>query len=398
MPESDQQLLSSESERKTILIVDDSVESLTLLSNLLLPDFRVRAANNGHRALEVASTEPRPDLILLDVLMPEMNGYQVISQLKSNTETEDIPVIFVTAMSDSLDEEQGLALGAVDYITKPFSPSIVKARVRAQLELKTAHDRLRNQNFWLEKEVARRTSENQRIRDVSVRALACLAEVRDKETGLHILRTQSYIEILGRQLLNHPHFKSSLNNGQLEEIVRAAPLHDIGKIGIPDSILLKPGKLTDEEFEVMKTHSVIGGEAIQTAIEQVIAASEEEIVPKAFDFLKVASDIAYFHHEKWDGSGYPSGLRCDEIPVSARLMALADVFDALSCSRVYKAPYSIEETIEIILEGRGSHFDPDVVDAFILCQEDFISVAKNMADQEAQAEPALIQALFKHTW
>jgi putative two-component system response regulator len=243
--------------------------------------------------------------------------------------------------------------------------------------------------------VARRIAEIQRIRDLSVRALACLAEVRDKETGLHILRTQSYVEILARQLQHHPRFAPSLNEGQLEEIVRAAPLHDIGKIGIPDSILLKPGKLTDEEFVVMQTHSAIGGEAIETAIQQVVAAAGDEVLPKAFDFLKVASEIAYYHHEKWDGSGYPKGLKGDEIPVSARLMALADVFDALSCSRVYKAPYSIEETIQIILEGRGSHFDPDVVDAFTLCREQFIHVAKDLADHEAQSETHLIQPPFE---
>lgn len=397
MLKTDQRLYSAESEPKTLLIVDYSEESLRFLSHLLEPDYRVITANTSQRALAIALTKPRPDLILLNITMPEIDGYQAIQQLKADAITSDIPVIFVTDTSASVDEARGLALGAVDYIIKPFSPSMVKNRVHTQLELKLARDYLNNQKRQQKDESARRIAEIQRIRDLSVRALACLAEVRDKATGLHILRTQSYIEILGRELLHHPLFAASLNDGRLDEIIRAAPLHDIGKIGIPDSILLKPGKLTDDEFEVMKTHSAIGGEAIQTAIDQIVAVAGEEAGPDAFDFLKVASEIAYCHHEKWDGSGYPAGLKGNEIPVSARLMALADVFDALSCCRVYKAPYSIEETIDIIIEGRGSHFDPDVVDAFTRCCEQFISVAKNLADHEALSEAYLIQPPFLNT-
>lgn len=377
--------LPADSGRQTILIVDDAPENLMLLGELLQSEYRVRAANSGARALRVAGSEPRPDLVLLDVMMPEMDGYEVIQRLKAQEQTRDIPVIFITAMTAVADEEKGLGLGAVDYITKPFSPAIVLARVRAQLELKTARDRLSNQNQWLEHEVARRMQENARIRDLSVQALACLAEVRDKETGLHIVRTQSYVEILGRKLETHPRFAPALADGRLQEIIRAAPLHDIGKIGIPDAILLKPGNLTDEEFEVMKTHSAIGGEAIHNAIEQAVMSAGDEHAREAFDFLNVASEIAYYHHEKWDGSGYPDGLKSDDIPVSARLMALADVFDALSCSRVYKEPYSMEETFRIILEGRGTHFDPDVVDAFTACREEFIAVAKELADKESEA-------------
>jgi putative two-component system response regulator len=382
MTQPDLNALPADEGRKTILIVDDAPENLMLLGELLQPHFRVRAANSGARALLVASSDPRPDLVLLDVMMPEMDGYEVINRLKADSVTADIPVIFITAMTAVADEEKGLALGAVDYITKPFSPAIVLARVRAQLELKTARDRLANQNQWLEHEVARRMEENERVRDLSVQALACLAEVRDKETGLHIIRTQSYVEILGRQLERHPRFAAALADGRLQEIIRAAPLHDIGKIGIPDAILLKPDRLTEAEFEVMKTHSAVGGEAIRNAIEQAVAAAGDEQVRDAFDFLTVASEIAYYHHEKWDGSGYPLGLKGEDIPVSARLMALADVFDALSCSRVYKEPYSMEETIRIILEGRGTHFDPDVVDAFTACRERFIAVAKELADNE----------------
>lgn len=374
---------SSSLDRKTILIVDDVSENLMLLGELLQSKYRVRAANSGTRALQVVASDPRPDLILLDVMMPDMDGYDVIRTLKAQQETRDIPVIFITAMTASADEEYGLELGAVDYITKPFSPAIVQARVRAQLDLKTARDRLANQNQWLEHEVVRRMDENQRIRDLSVQALACLAEVRDKETGRHIVRTQSYVTLLANELRQHPRFAPALEKGRLEDIVRAAPLHDIGKIGIPDVILLKPGPLTDDEYEVMKTHSAIGSKAIQSAIEQTVSASGSEEVRGAFDFLEAACEIARSHHEKWDGSGYPDGLSGDDIPVSARLMALADVFDALSCSRVYKAAYSMEETVKIIIEGRGTHFDPDVVDAFVACREQFMVVAKELADNES---------------
>ncbi len=377
-----EQALPSDAGRKTILIVDDAPENLMLLGELLQSDYRVRAANSGTRALAVANSEPRPDLVLLDVMMPEMDGYEVIRQLKAQESTRDIPVVFITAMTAAADEEKGLALGAVDYITKPFSPPIVQARVKAQLELKMARDRLADQNLWLEHEVARRMEENERVRDLSVQALASLAEVRDKETGLHIVRTQSYVEILGCHLQHHPRFAKGLADGRLEAIIRAAPLHDIGKIGIPDAVLLKPGRLTADEFEVMKTHSVIGGDAIRNAIEQTVEAAGDEALRGAFDFLHVASEIAYYHHEKWDGTGYPDGLKGEDIPVSARLMALADVFDALTCSRVYKEPYSMEKTIGIILDGRGTHFDPDVVDAFTACREQFIAVAKELADNE----------------
>ena len=383
MTEYELHAISTERERKTILIVDDLPENLMLLGELLQPEYRVRATNSGSRALLAAANTPRPDLILLDVMMPEMDGYQVIKHLKTDEQTRDIPVIFITAMTASADEEFGLELGAVDYITKPFSPAVVQARVRTQLELKATRDRLSTQNQWLECEVSRRMEENQRIRDLSVQTLACLAEVRDKETGLHIMRTKSYVEILAHNLKHHPRFVSALADGYLEEIVRAAPLHDIGKIGIPDAILLKPGPLSDEEFKVMQTHSAIGAKAIQSAIEQTVSAVGDEKARGAFNFLNVASEIARFHHEKWDGSGYPEGLRGEDIPVSARLMALADVFDALSCRRVYKGPYSMEKTINIIMSGRGTHFDPDVADAFDACREQFITVAKEMADSDS---------------
>ena len=380
-------------QKQTILIVDDTPQNLTILGELLQPHYRVRAANSGERALRAASLQPRPDLILLDVMMPEMDGYAVMQHLHSDVSTSNIPVIFVTAMHDAESEEHGLELGAVDYITKPINPAIVLARVRTHLELKHARDRLAVENEWLESEVARRMSENLLIQDLSVRALACLSEARDNETGLHIVRTQTYVELLARHLENHDRFRDALAGEHLGRIVKAAPLHDVGKVGVPDSILLKPGRLTPEEFEIMKSHAMIGADAINKAMAQAIAACTDaeaaERAVKAFDFLEVAKEIAAGHHEKWDGSGYPVGLAGDAIPVSARLMALADVFDALMTRRVYKPAFDIDETTRIINEGRGKHFDPDVVDAFQACREQFADIALRFADPDPEAHEAM---------
>ena len=367
----------------TILIVDDTPQNLTVLGELLKPHYHIRAASSGERALRAAGTDPRPDLILLDVMMPEMDGHEVLRHLHDNVKTRDIPVIFITAMAATEDEELGLKLGAVDYITKPFNPTIVLARVQTQLELKQARDRMAQENDWLEREVARRMRENLLIQDLSVRALACLAEARDNETGEHIVRTQLYVELLARNLAEHERFRDAVAGPKLGMIVKAAPLHDLGKVGIPDAILLKPGRLTAEEFEIMKTHTTIGAEAISKAMEQALAGADDamaELAGSAFAFLKVAREISLGHQEKWDGSGYPAGLAGDAIPVSARLMALADVFDALTTRRVYKPPMSLEEATKIIMDGRGKHFDPAVVDAFVDCRERFAEIASRYAD------------------
>lgn len=354
-----------------ILIVDDVPENLSVLGELLQPTYRVRAANSGARALQIANSPPPPDLILLDVMMPGMDGYQVLRELRDNATTRDIPVIFVTAMDGTDDEEKGLDLGAVDYITKPIRPAIVLARVRAQLELKRARDILSDHNAYLEQEVARRMAENQLIQEVSIHALAHLAETRDPETGNHLRRTQEYVRTLARGLKHHPRFSHYLDERTIGQLAQSAPLHDIGKVGIPDHILLKPGKLTPEEWAIMKTHAEIGAEAIA----QAIADSARPV-----DFLQIAQEIARGHHEKWDGSGYPRGLAGDGIPISARLMALADVFDALICARVYKPPMPYEEAYSIIVSGSGTHFDPDVVDAFIREFDTFKRIADNYAE------------------
>lgn len=355
----------------TVLIVDDTPENLSVLGELLQTTYRVRAANAGQRALQIAHSRPVPDLILLDVMMPGMDGYEVLARLKSDPATRDIPVIFVTAMDGTGDEEHGLDCGAVDYITKPIHPAVVQARVRTQLELKRARDFLRDQNSYLEAEVARRMSENQLIQEVSIHALARLAETRDPETGNHLRRTQEYVRTLASALQSHPRFASYIGKHGIDNLARSAPLHDIGKVGIPDHILLKPGKLTPDEWEIMKTHAELGSKAI---------AQAEADAEKPVGFLAIAKEIAHHHHEKWDGSGYPAGLCGEDIPVSARLMALADVFDALICKRVYKPAFSYDAAHRIIVEGSGHHFDPDVVNAFLAQYERFTSIADAYAE------------------
>ena len=355
----------------TILIVDDTPENLSVLGELLQPTYRVRAANSGRRALQIAHSKPPPDLILLDVMMPEMDGYEVLAKLRADPATRHIPVIFVTAMDATEDEEHGLNCGAVDYITKPVRPLIVLARVRTQLEVKRARDFLRDQNSFLEAEVARRMGENQLIQQVSIHALARLAETRDPETGNHLRRTQEYVRTLATGLKNHPRFATYLDDKTIDALAKSAPLHDIGKVGIPDHILLKPGKLTPEEWEIMKTHAELGSNAI---------AQAEADADQPVEFLTIAKEIAHYHHEKWDGSGYPAGLAGDAIPISARLMALADVFDALICQRVYKPPMPFEKAYAIIVEGSGQHFDPDVVATFIEASETFKNIARTYAE------------------
>ena len=354
-----------------VLIVDDNPENLTVIGELLQPDHAVRAANSGLRALRLARLEPQPDLILLDVMMPEMDGYEVLRQLREDPETADIPVIFLTALNSSDDEERGLVKGAMDYITKPIRPTILLARVRAQLDLKLARDLVRNRNRWLEAEVTRRMAENQHIQDVTIHALARLAETRDNETGNHILRTQEYVRTLAQRLQRNPRFAHRIDDRMVILLAKSAPLHDIGKVGIPDRVLLKPGKLDAEEWAIMKTHAQLGADAL---------VHVERDVAHPVAFLQCAEQIARSHHERWDGSGYPDGLAGEAIPLPARLMALADVYDALISQRVYKPPFPHEQAYAMIVAERGRHFDPDVVDAFIDCHDELHSVALRFAD------------------
>ena len=364
-------------QRATVLVVDDTVEVIDLLVDLLKGQYRVKAATNGHRALEIAASESPPDLILLDIMMPDLSGYAVCEQLKASPSTRHIPVIFLTAMTSTEDERKGLELGAVDFITKPVNPPIVLARVATQLQLKAAADFLRDQNTYLESEVQRRGRELAAIQDVTVLAMASLAETRDSDTGNHIRRTQFYVKALAEQLSEHPRFQAVLDARTIDLLFKSAPLHDIGKVGIPDRILLKPGRYLPEEFEVMKTHTTLGRDAILKA---------EQQLGLEVDFLRLAKEIAYSHQEKWDGSGYPEGLAGDQIPISARLMALADVYDALISRRVYKEGMPHDQVAAIIREGRGSHFDPDVVDAFLAVQDQFQAIAARFADSDSELQ------------
>jgi putative two-component system response regulator len=361
------------SEKQTILVVDDTPENLRLMSGVLKDDYKTKIANNGERGLELAAALPPPDLILLDIMMPGIDGYEVCRRLKADPATAEIPVIFLTAKVEVEDEQKGFDVGCVDYITKPISPPIVLARVKTHLLLKSARDFLKDQNVFLEAEVARRTREVQVVQDVTIMAMGSLAETRDNETGNHIRRTQNYVRALAEKLKEDPKFAPVLDDATIEMLYKSAPLHDIGKVGIPDRILLKPGKLTPEEFEIMKTHTTLGRDAILAAEGKLDSPSS---------FLRCAREIAYSHQEKWDGSGYPEGLVGPIIPFSARLMAVADVYDALISKRVYKPPFPHEKAVEIIREGRGKHFDPEIVDAFMQVTDKFRQIAAVFEDAD----------------
>ncbi len=360
-------------DKATILVVDDTPDNLTLMSGLLRDAYKVKVANSGEKALKVVQSGSPPDLVLLDIMMPGMDGYEVCRQLKADPATRHIPVIFLTAKSEVEDEKMGLELGAVDYITKPISPPIVLARVASQLALKASADFLRDKADYLEAEVTSRTREVMAIQDVTILAMASLAETRDSDTGNHIRRTQYYVKALAEKLKTHPRFASFLTDQNIAMLFKSAPLHDIGKVGIPDRILLKPGKFEPDEFEIMKTHCALGRDAIQ--------AAEDQLGMKV-DFLTMAKEIAYGHQEKWDGGGYPQGLAGNEIPIPARLMAVADVYDALISRRVYKEGMPHDKAVQIIAASKGSHFDPDIADAFLDLQDEFQAIAGRFADSD----------------
>jgi len=356
-----------------LLIVDDVPTNLSVLGQLLRDaGYRVKAATSGPAALRYAVQEPKPALILLDVMMPEMNGYQVLTELRRNPATEDIPVIFLTALDNAQDEERGFQHGAADYIAKPIKPEVVLARVRSQLMAGLAREWLRDKNAALETEVARRMRENELIQTVSIRALAHLAETRDPETGNHILRTQGYVQRLAALLRDHPRFSDTIDDAYIKMLAHSAPLHDIGKVGIPDSVLQKPGRLTDEEWRIMKTHAQLGSAAIELA---------EHDIDERVEFLALAKEVARWHHERWDGRGYPDGLAADEIPLSARLMSIADVFDALISKRVYKEALPFDQAREIIAAESGRQFDPDVTSAFLSAFAEFVAIAATHRDE-----------------
>ena len=366
-------------ERPRVLVVDDTPENLQLMHALLRERYRVLLANGGVAALRLARLEPRPDLILLDIMMPELDGYAVCEALKADPKTAPIPVIFLTARSQVADEERGFRSGCVDYITKPISPPTLLARVANHLALKAASDLLAHNNRYLIEEVERRTREVQMAQDVTIMAMASLAETRDIETGMHIRRTQYYVRTLAERLRrmreeesrDNASMPAELSDEMIEIMYKSAPLHDIGKVGIPDAILLKPGPLDAAEFEIMKSHTTLGLETI---------AAAEKLLDAPSSFLSVARQIAFCHHEKWDGSGYPHGLAGEAIPLPARLMAVADVYDALISRRIYKEPFPHERAVAMIEAGSGSHFDPTVVRAFLSEAETFRAIAQRFRD------------------
>lgn len=357
---------------RTILIVDDSPDNHALISDILKNEYKVKVSNNGEKAIRIAKGEKKPDLILLDIMMPEMDGFEVCKILKEDEVTKNIPIIFLTAMHEETDEALGLELGAVDYITEPISIPILLVRIKNHLKLKTMSDFLRDKNEYLEKEVEERTREVKALQDVTIMALASLAETRDTDTGNHIIRTQIYVKIIAEKLKTHPKFSAILTDYYIDMICKSAPLHDIGKVGVPDYVLLKKGKLNDEEFEIIKNHASLGKEAIENA---------EKYLGLKVDFLKFAKEIAYSHQEKWDGTGYPLGLSGDDIPLSGRIMAIADVYDALVSERIYKDAMTHEEAVEIISSERGTHFDPIIVDVFLEEREEIKKVSEKLKDK-----------------
>jgi putative two-component system response regulator len=342
---------------ESILIVDDVSLNIDVLSAILSPHYRVLSAGSGAEALEICQRDP-PSLLLLDVMMPGMDGHAVCQHLKSDLRTRDIPVIFLTALSDARDEAFGLSLGAVDYLHKPCNSAIVLQRVRIHLDL-------HNQNLALEAKVKARTRQLEETRIQIVRRLGRAAEYRDNETGMHVVRMSQSTGLLARA--------AGVPEGGADLLVEAAPMHDIGKIGIPDRILLKPGKLDPDEWTIMKNHTLIGA--------QILGEHDS-------DLLRLAHTVALTHHEKWDGSGYPLGLAGEAIPLEGRIVTIADVFDALISERPYKHAWPVEEAIVYIRAQSGIAFDPNLVDRFIELLPQVLEINLRYADQRSTITPA----------
>ncbi|MBC7917115.1 MAG: response regulator [Rhodoferax sp.] len=330
--------------KHTLLVVDDTLSNITLLCSILEPFYRVKVATNGEKALQIALGEEPPDLILLDIVMQGLDGYEVCRRIKAHPARHSIPILFVTALEQQEDEEMGLALGAEDYITKPFSAPIVLARVRTHLAL---YDQTRE----LERKVDIRTRELQKSRVEIIKRLGRAAEFRDNETGNHVLRMSHFSRLIAKA--------AGLGDAVAEMLFLAAPMHDIGKIGIPDYVLLKPGKLNTQEWEIMQQHVRMGAEIIGDHPDELLA---------------MARTVAMSHHERWDGTGYPLGLKGEDIPTVGQIVAMADVFDALTSSRPYKEAWPVEQAIQTILDSAGSHFDPGLIPAFRTALPDMILV------------------------
>ncbi len=342
-------------DKRRVLIVDDTPSNIKILNELLCSDYNISVATNGADALQLAVSQEPPDLILLDIMMPEMDGYEVCRRLKADATTQSIPVLFVTAKGEVEDEKEGLELGAVDYIAKPFSPPIVKGRVRNHMNLHLYREHL-------EELVAQRTRQLREGYIDTIHRLTLASEYKDEETGAHIKRISYYTREISEQM--------GLGNEFAENIFYASPMHDIGKVAIPDSIMLKQGPLDNKEWETMKTHTIIGAKILEGSNSQ---------------FLKTAADIALCHHERWDSKGYPKGLKGEEIPLAARIMNITDQYDALRSKRPYKPPFDHEKTKSIITKGDGrttpEHFDPEVLAAFETASDTFAEIYEKHTDE-----------------
>jgi putative two-component system response regulator len=359
--------------KATILIVDSSSDNLVLMKELLQGRYHVELAATGADALRLAQLAPRPDLIVLDASLSDMDAPAVLRELRGDFLNEDTPVIFLTAEGEPADERRAFRDGAADVIAKPVNPESLRARVAIHLELKSLRAMHKNRGSELEYLVAERTREAVRMQDATILAMATLAESRDTNASNHLRRTQRFFTALARELRFHPRFSAELSDASIAQMSKAAPLHDIGKVAVPDAILMKPGRLTPDEFNLMKQHTVHGRDAI---------AGVEKTLGGTNPFLRYAREITYSHQEKWDGSGYPEGLKGERIPLSARLMAVADVYDALISKRVYKPAFTHETAVELIRQSRDEHFDPDIVDAMLMIEEQFRAIATEFPDSE----------------
>lgn len=346
---------NSHDRQRTVLVVDDTSDNISLLNEALMDTYSIKVAKSGRKAIEIARSMP-VDLILLDVMMPEMDGFETCRQLKQDPQTRRIPVIFVSARGEAEDESMGFACGCVDYITKPIRAAIVRARVKTHLALY-------DQNLTLDEMVRRRTVELTETRLEILNRLGRAAEYRDNETGMHVVRMSRYARIIALEY--------GLPADEAEQLFNVAPMHDVGKIGIPDKVLLKPGKLDEEEWKIIRSHCDIGRKIIGH---------------HASRLLQDAATVAHTHHEKWDGSGYPRGLKGTDIPLFSRIVALVDVFDALTSERPYKKAWPVEEAVAEIQRGSGLHFDPDVVRAFLRQLTEIYAVKEQFADTSPEVE------------
>ncbi|MDR1854353.1 MAG: response regulator [Azoarcus sp.] len=356
--------------KSRVLLVDDHAENLRMLGHILSSGYDIRIARSGEQALALVARE-FPDLILLDIMMSGMSGFDVLERLKSNPKTRHIPVIFITGLIGENEEEKGFLLGAADYIRKPFRASIVKVRVDTQLRAKATADFVRDRAEQMVGDITRRTREVLVGQGVALMTMAALTEARDGHGGYHLARTQNYVRILASMLKIHPRHRDEFDDNAIDMLYKSAPLHDLGMIAVPNEILAKPGPLDDAEREIVRRHPEFGFQALLR--QEEMSGGEREI-------LAYAKQIIYSHHEKWNGSGYPQGLAGEAIPIAARLMALADAYDALTGGRVYRAAVGHEEAGKIIVASSGSHFDPDVVAAFVAREREFAEVAQRFAD------------------